>query len=361
METKSSVRELAAVFLRLGVSSFGGPAAHIANMHDEFVKRRRWFSSGEFLDLLGATNMIPGPNSTEMAIHIGYDRAGIAGLLAAGICFITPAALFVGAIAVLYVRFGTVPQFEAMLYGIKPVAIVVILRAILDLGRTAFKSRFLFVLGLGSVVANALGAPELVVLFGAGLISIAWHRSWGFSRSLALVPPQIFLYFFKVGSVLFGSGYLLVALLRADLVEKLALITERQLIDAIAIGQITPGPLFTTATFVGYLLAGPSGAIAATIGIFLPAFVLVAATHRFIRRMRSNPWAQSALDGINVAAVALMVVVTGQLARSAIFDVGSIFIAIAAAILLWRFRVSSAWLVLGAAAAGFVLFGVSSL
>lgn len=345
---------MAAVFLKLGLTSFGGPAVHIANMHDEFVKRRRWLSSEEFLDLLGAANMIPGPNSTEVAIHIGYTRAGIAGLIVAGICFITPAALIVLAVAILYIRYGALPQFEAMLYAIKPVVIAVILRAIFDLGRSAIKRPSLAVLGIAAVAANVMGVGELVVLFSAGVLSPAWNQMQRFRGHVALATPQIFLYFLKIGSVLFGSGYVLVPLLRTELVGKLGLLTEHQLLDAIAVGQLTPGPLFTTATFVGYLLGRTPGAIAATFGIFLPAFILVAITHPFVRRMRDNPSAQLILDGINVAAVALMLVVTWNLAQAALVDVFTIVIAIASAAILLRFKSSSAWLVLGSAVVGLI-------
>ena len=353
-ETKSSLRELALVFLRLGFSSFGGPAVHIANMNDEFVKRRRWLTSEEFLDLLGATNMIPGPNSTEMAIHIGYSRAGVPGLIVAGVCFIVPAALIVLAIAVGYVRFGTLPQLERMLYAIKPVVIAIITFAVADLGRTASRTRFLAALGVAAAIANVLGMPELAVLFGAGFVSLLWRRGIHINSAMlrAVVPLDIFLYFLKIGSVLFGSGYVLVAFLQADLVEKAGVLTQRQLIDAIAVGQITPGPLFTTATFIGYLLAGTGGAILGTIGIFLPAFVFVAITHSFVRRLRKNPAAQAILDGINVAAVAIMAVVVWRLAHAAFVDGFSLIIGIGAAAILWRFRAASAWVVMGAAIIG---------
>ena len=355
-ETKSSLRELALVFLRLGVSSFGGPAVHIANMNDEFVKRRRWLSSEEFLDLLGATNMIPGPNSTEMAIHIGYSRAGIPGLIVAGVCFIVPAALIVLAIAVGYVRFGTLPQLERMLYAIKPVVIAIITFAVTDLGRTATRTRFLAALGAAAAIANIFGMHELAVLFGAGFVSLLWRRGITVNSAVlrAVVPLDIFLYFLKIGSVLFGSGYVLVAFLQADLVEKAAVLTQRQLIDAIAVGQLTPGPLFTTATFIGYLLAGPQGAILGTIGIFLPAFIFVAITHSFVRRLRKNPTAQAILDGINVAAVAIMAVVVWRLAHAAFVDGFSLIIGVVAAAILWRFRAASAWVVLSAAMIGLV-------
>ena len=356
VETKSSLRELALIFLRLGFSSFGGPAVHIANMNDEFVKRRRWLTSEEFLDLLGATNMIPGPNSTEMAIHIGYSRGGIPGLIVAGVCFIVPAALIVLAIAVGYVQFGTLPQLERMLYAIKPVVIAIIAFAVADLGRTATKTQFLAVLGVAAAIANLLGMHELGVLFGAGFVSFMWKRGIGISSTVlrAVVPLEMFLYFLKIGSVLFGSGYVLVAFLQADLVEKAGVLTQRQLIDAIAVGQITPGPLFTTATFIGYLLAGTGGAILGTIGIFLPAFIFVAITHPFVRRLRKNPAAQAILDGINVAAVAVMAVVIWRLAHAAFVDGFSFVIGITAAAVLWRFRGASAWVVLGAAMIGLI-------
>lgn len=368
--------ELALLFLRLGATAFGGPAAHIAFMEEEVVRRRRWMSQEEFLDLLGATNLIPGPNSTEMAIHIGYRREGWRGLVVAGTCFILPAALIVGAIAWLYVRYAKLPQAEALLYGIKPVIIAIIADALWRLAKTAMKTPLLATLAVIAVVAAFLGVHELAVLFGCGVLVMLLREGGAAGRHLlrrrdagvplllaaagAGVPAfgllPLFLFFVKVGSVLFGSGYVLFAFLRGDLVERWRWLTESQLLDAIAVGQITPGPVFTTATFIGYVFAGAPGAVVATIGIFLPAFVFVAISGPLVPRLRQSRIAAAFLDGVNVAAVALMAVVTWQLGRTAVIDVATIALAVTSAIVLWRFRINSAWLVLGGAVAGLLLF-----
>lgn len=372
--------ELARLFLKLGTVAFGGPAAHIAMMEDEVVRRRGWLSHEEFLDLLGATNLIPGPNSTEMAIHIGRRRAGWAGLLVAGGCFILPATLIVGAMAWAYVRFGSVPEAEGVLYGVKPVIIAVVLQALWGLGRKAVKGRFLAIAGLAAVASCCLGVNELVVLFGTGII-VALVRFGRSSREAltgsvpAGVIPAIplmavgsgvavggaafglwpmFLFFLKVGSVLFGSGYVLLAFLRADLVERFRWLTEAQLLDAIAVGQITPGPVFTTATFIGYLLGGTQGAMVATVGIFLPAFCFVAVSGPLVPWLRRSSVAGAFLDGVNVASLALMAVVTWHLGRTALVDGLTAVLAAVGALLLFRFRVNSAWLVLGGAAVGWI-------
>ncbi len=365
--------ELAAVFLRLGVISFGGPVGHIALMEDEVVRRRGWLSREKFLDLLGAVNLLPGPNSTEMALYIGLLRAGGAGLLVAGISFILPAAILVTTMAVAYLRFGMLPQAVGVLYGAKPVIIAVVLQALWGLGRTAVKTRFLAVTGIAAAAAALLGVNPLLILFAAGCIVV--FRRWltrpttphipllGFfsgavapasaaSGAAAIGVGSLFLYFLKVGAVLFGSGYLLLAFLRADLVERWHWLTEAQLLDAIAVSQVTPGPLSTAATFIGYVLAGPWGALLATIAIFLPGFVLVAASGRLVPRLRQSPVASAFLDGVNVAALALMTAVSWQLGRAALLDWTTMGIAAVSAVLLLRFRVNSAWLVLGGAVAG---------
>jgi chromate transporter len=352
---RTPLAELALLFLKLGTVAFGGPAAHIAMMEDEVVRRRQWLSHAEFLDLLGATNLIPGPNSTEMAIHIGHRRAGWAGLLVAGSCFILPAALIVSAIAVVYVKFGKLPQAEGLLYGVKPVIIAVVVQALWGLGRKAIKNWALGVLGAAAVALSFLGVNELIVLFGVGILPVLGRVGW----KLPAVEPfslwALGLFFIKVGSVLFGSGYVLLAFLRADLVEHWRWLNEGQLLDAIAVGQVTPGPVFTTATFIGYLLAGTTGAVVATAGIFLPAFVFVALSGPLVPRLRRSPVAGAFLDGVNVASLALMVTVTWYLGRAAIRDVSTILLAIASTILLLRFRVNSAWLVLGGAVVGLLL------
>ena len=364
------------MFLRLGAVSFGGPAVHVALMEEEIVRRRRWLTRDAFLDLLGAANLIPGPNSTELAIHIGYARAGWPGLLVAGACFIVPAALIVAALAWGYVRFGSLPAITGILAGVKPVVIAIVVQAIWNLGRGVLSSRGALALGLACVVAIALGVHELAVLTAGGVVMWmfdSWRRSNPSPRpgassvvalsALAVTPSApaafsvggLFLVFVKIGSVLFGSGYVLLAFLRADLVVRLGWLTERQLLDAVAVGQVTPGPVFTTATFVGYLLGGPSGALVATIGIFLPAFVFVAASGPLLPRVRRSAGARAVLDGVNVASLALMAVVTMQLARAALSGPTGVVLALASAVALVRFKVSAAWLVLAGALVGFVL------
>jgi chromate transporter len=373
-DQRSALLELASLFLRLGTTAFGGPAAHIAMMEDEVVRRRRWLSREDFLDLLGATNLIPGPNSTEMAIHIGHRRAGWRGLLVAGICFIVPAFVLVLAIAWVYVRLGKLPEAQALLYGVKPVIIAVVLQALWALGRSAVKSFWLGALGLVSVGANVVGVNELVVLLAAGsaaaIIKAIATRRFSSPPSLVVVPAlstvgiiggagaagvqlsTLFLVFLKIGSILFGSGYVLLAFLRADLVERLHWMTEGQLLDAVAVGQVTPGPVFTTATFIGYILAGPSGAVIATVGIFAPAFVFVALSGPLVPRLRKSQTAGAFLDGVNIASLALMAVVTWQLGRAALVDVWTVGLAALSAVVLLRWRLNSAWLVLGGAIAG---------
>jgi chromate transporter len=371
---RRALAELAWVFLRLGTIAFGGPAAHIAMMEDEVVRRRAWLTREELLDLLGAANLIPGPNSTELAIHIGHRRAGWPGLLVAGACFILPAFVIVSAIGWLYVHFGRLPQASALMDGVKPVIIAVVAQALWGLGRTAVKSPWLGALGAAALAATALGVHELIVLFGGGAIGLAARAALtGRRRDVATLVPlaglnlgpaaattvaapfgllPLFLVFLKVGAVLFGSGYVLLAFLRADLVERLHWLSDSQLIDAVAVGQMTPGPVFTSATFVGYLLGGPLAGLVATVGIFLPAFVFVALSAPIVPRLRRSPLAGGFLDGVNVASLALMAVVTFVLGRAAIVSSWTAAVALASAILLFRFRVSSAWLVLGGGVVG---------
>lgn len=355
------MRELALLFLRLGATAFGGPAAHIAMMEDEVVRRRGWLTREELLDLLSAANLIPGPNSTELAIHIGYRRGGWKGLIVAGTCFILPAALIVTFIAWLYVRYAKLPQAEAVLYGVKPVIIAIIAQALWRLGKTAMKSPLLIAAAVVALAAAFLGVHELIVLFGMGvLIALTRTRRAMLVAPLAAIPAAapafgllpLFLFFLKVGSVLFGSGYVLIAFLRADLVERWHWLSEGQLLDAVAVGQITPGPVFTTATFIGYLLGGIPGATVATVGIFLPAFVFVAISAPLVARLRQSKVAGAFLDGVNAATVALMTFVTWQLARTAIVDLPTIAIAVISAIVLLRFEINSVWLIAAGAVVG---------
>jgi chromate transporter len=363
------LHELALLFFRLGATAFGGPAAHIAMMRDEVVTRRQWLSEERFLDLLGATNLIPGPNSTELAIHIGFERRRWAGLVVAGLAFIVPAMVLTAACGWAYVEFGTLPAVGWILYGVKPVILGVVVQAIWGLTPKAAKTPLLRMLGALAIVAAASGVNELVVLFAAGLLAILLTRApaqgraalsvlplvAGTTASQAVTLPGIFGVFFKIGSVLFGSGYVLLAFLRSDLVERLGWLTEAQLIDAIAVGQVTPGPVFTTATFIGYVLAGPWGALVATAGIFLPAFIFVALSGPLVPKLRQSKAAGAFLDGVNVASLALMAVVTAQLGRAAVIDVPTVLLAVIASVLLVRFKTNSTWLVLGGALAGFVV------
>ena len=364
------LRDVFLVFLKLGLTAFGGPAAHVGLFHDEIVRRRRWLNDQEFLDLLGATNLIPGPNSTEMAIHVGRLRAGWLGLIAGGVGFILPAMLLVMALAAAYVRFGATPQVNWLLLGIKPVIIAIIAQALWALGQKALTDRVTMA-SAGLALALALaGVNELALLFGitlvvmlirnwrfwpraAGALALPWGLSWMVAAGAApFTLARLFLTFLKIGSVLYGSGYVLFAFVRADFVLRLGWLSDRQLIDAIAVGQVTPGPLFTTATFIGYLLGGAVGAVLATVGIFLPAFIFVAISGPLIPRLRTSPWASALLDGANAASLGLMAAVTWQLARAAFSDWFTVGLGLLSALLLLRFRIPTTWLLLGGAAAG---------
>jgi chromate transporter len=376
---RASLSEVAWLFLRLGATAFGGPAAHIGMMEEEVVRRRRWLTHEEFLDLLGAVNLIPGPNSTEMALHIGGRVAGVAGFFVAGVCFILPAALLVGGLAWAYEAYHTLPAAAGLLYGVKPVVLAIILQALWNLGRKCVRSAALDAVGQAAVVLAVLGVDELLVLLVAGIalalaqvvrrlarggrahcFSVAGLPSLplaatagGTGTTVGLWP--LFLVFLKIGSVLFGGGYVLLAFLQAELVDKHGWLTQEKLLDAVAAGQVTPGPLFTAATFVGYVVAGPWGAVVATVGIFLPAFVFVAVSGPLIPRLRRSPAAGAFLDGVNVASLALMAVVTGRLATASVVDVPTALLAAGAALLLMGFRVNSVWLIFLAGLAGLLL------
>jgi chromate transporter len=369
------VRELALVFLRLGTTAFGGPAAHIAMMEDEFVRRRAWLTREEFLDLVGAASLIPGPSSTEVAIYVGHRRAGVRGLLVAGSCFIVPAAGMVTVIAWAYVRFGHLLAAEGALYGIKAVIIAIVAQALIAFGRTAIKTRWLLGLAVVAAAAVALRAPPIAVLVAAGVLCAAIRATQGrdaraswlcapgaFGASFLAAPmpvlAKLFLVFLKIGAIVFGSGYVLLAFLRADLVEQTRWITESQLVDAVAVGQFTPGPVFTTATFLGYRVAGVPGAVVATVGIFLPSFVLVAASGRLIATLRRSAVAGAFLDGVNVGSLALFALVTVQLARASIVDGTTVVLAAASGVALLVWRVNSAWLVLAGGVVGAVVQGL---
>jgi chromate transporter len=364
--------EVAVLFLRLGITAFGGPAAHIAIMHGEVVTRRKWVTEQEFLDLLGAANLIPGPTSTELAIYLGFRRVGWLGLVLAGVCFILPAMLIVLALAWAYVRFGSTPLASGLFYGILPVVIAIVAQALWNLGRQAVKNWLTGVLGLLVVALYFLGVNILILLLAAGVIAMLGENLSRIKRLPALgfwlplasagllagsIPfslPVLFLDFLKVGATLYGSGYVLLAYLRADFVQGLGWLTDRQLIDAIAIGQVTPGPVFTTATFIGYLLGGLPGAILATAAIFLPSFIFIAASGLLIPRIRNSPWTAAFLDGVNVAALGLMLGVTVQLASTAIVDPLTILIILVSLVLLLRFRINSTWLIAAGALIGVI-------
>lgn len=367
------LKEVALLFLRLGVTAFGGPAAHIAMMHDETVKRRKWLSDQEFLDLVGATNLIPGPNSTEMAIHIGFLRAGWPGLITAGASFIVPAMLIVLGLAWAYQRYGATPQAEWLLYGIKPVVIAIIAQALWNLGQKAVKGALTAGIGIVVLAGYFLGLNEIALLFAGGLVAmIAMNIQRLRSQALQalLLPlgglglavgaslpyslPRLFLTFLKIGSVLYGSGYVLLAFLRADFVVRYGWLTDQQLVDAIAIGQITPGPVFTTATFIGYQLGGLSAALLATLGIFLPSFIFVAISNPIIPRIRKSPWISGLLDGVNVASLGLMAAVTWQLGRASLIDPLTIVAALLSFVLLLRFKLNSTWLIAAGALVGWL-------
>ncbi|HEY8448363.1 MAG TPA: chromate efflux transporter [Thermomicrobiales bacterium] len=378
---RERLSEVAWLAVVLGVTAFGGPAAHIAMLRNEVVVRRQWLTDRQFLDLIGVTNLIPGPNSTEMVMHVGHERAGRRGLVIAGVGFIAPAAAITLAFAWLYVRYGTTPTGAWLLYGVKPVVIAIVAQALWSLGRTALTSAREAVIAGAAFVMYLLGFNELALLFGGGAIAVLLR---GLSRlrrsadrvtfsltpglfapsallSLAAKSPDVaysatrlFLTFLKIGAVLYGSGYVLLAFLRNDFVNRYGWLTDQQLLDAVAVGQVTPGPVFSTATFIGYLVGGSSGAILATVAIFLPSFCFVAAVNPLVHRLRGHAGLSLMLDGINAAALGLMAAVTLQLGRDAIVDLTSVLLVLAAAAILLRFRVNSAWIVLAGAAVGLV-------
>jgi chromate transporter len=368
LHPRSTLAEIFREFLRLGFVAYGGPASHIAMMEEHFVRRRSWVSRERFLDLVGAVNLLPGPSSTELAMYLGEIHGGLIGLILAGSCFILPAAVLVSVLAWAYLKFGTLPQVSGLLFGIKPVVVALIVQAIWNLGRTALKSTALALLAIAVFVTSAFGGPALILLIAAGLLCAVFRqaRQWargpslsveflGWGAALAASPPgllSLLLYFFKVGAVLFGSGYVLLAVLRADLVVHLHWLNDAQLLDAIAVSQATPGPFFTVATFIGYILAGWQGAALATVGMFLPAFLYVGITAGFLPNLRKSPFAGAFLDGVNAAAVALMAFVGWQFGRTALVNLPAILLALLSAVLVFRFKINSVWLVLGGALAG---------
>ena len=366
--------ELFKLFIKLGFTAFGGPAAHIAMLEDEAVTRRKWMSREHFLDLMGATNLIPGPNSTEMVMHVGLHRAGIAGMIVAGLSFILPAAGLTLLLAVFYVKYGSLPAVEPFLVGIKPAVLVVILAAVIKLGKKALKKQAYAIIGLAVMAAGLLGVNEVAAILGGGLIGMLsiqvskrmYSHSWLMFPLLSItqVPNEklgtLFLTFLKIGAILFGSGYVLVAYLEGELIEKLGWLTQQQLLDAIAAGQFTPGPVLTTATFIGYQVAGYAGAGLATLGIFLPSFCFVAIVNPFIPKLRESTWTAAFLDAVNISAVGIMAAVLVQLSHQSIFSPfewrALVILAVAALMQFGPRKFSSMWIVIVGAILGYLLF-----
>jgi chromate transporter len=371
---RAPLADIARVFLLLGTAAFGGPAAHLAMMHDQVVRRRGWLDDQEFADLIAATNLIPGPNSTEMAVHIGLRMGGWRGLLLAGLCFILPSAVIVFGFAVLYARYGQAPDARGLFAGISPVIIAIILRASGSLARGSIRRPALWVLAAAAALLSLAGANELLILAAGALVVLASRltrrhvatavgmlaagagvQGAGAAAAVPVTLAGLSLFFLKVGSILFGSGYVLIAFLRADLVDRWHWLTDQQLVDAIAVGQFTPGPLSTTATFIGYLLAGVPGAVLCTIAMFLPGFVLVALTQPLIPRLRASRAASAFLDGVVAASLGLMAAVAVNLARTSVHSPGQVVILVVALVVLVRWRVNSAWLVLAGGAIGWLI------
>ncbi len=371
-DTKLS--EVARVFLKLGFTAFGGPAAHIALMHKEVVKDRQWITEEHFLDLVGATNLIPGPNSTEMAIHLGYERAGWKGLIVAGLCFILPAVIITGLFAIAYKEYGQLPELQPFLYGIKPAIIAVILAAIFPLAVKALRNSELAAIGIMALVLCLCGFNEILILFGSGLIYLVFVILKGsiFKKNINSLFPigllqiigtntnpvsgmNLFLIFLKIGAILYGSGYVLFALLDAELVST-GLLKRQQLIDAIAMGQFTPGPVFSAVTFIGYQINDAKGALLSTIGIFLPSFVFVALLNPIVKLVRGSAMFSSFLDAVNIASVAVIVVVCYEMGKETITDAKTVMIGIFSLVIVFGFKqINTAWIILGGAILGFLL------
>ena len=371
MEDSSRLKEVAKLFFRLGLTAFGGPAAHIAMMQDEVVTKRKWLTEQHFLDLMGATNLIPGPNSTEMAIHIGQERAGWKGLIVAGLCFILPAVVITGIFAWLYKQYGQVPQVQPFIYGIKPAIIAIILAAVYPLAKKSIKTFQLAVIGISVLVLSLLHFNEIYLMFGAGILALiltSFRTNKNLNSFLALSFLQIpgtafisisnlrlFFIFLKIGAILYGSGYVLFAFLDTELVSA-GLLSRQQLIDAIAVGQFTPGPVFSSVTFIGYQINGLTGAILATIGIFLPSFVFVALLNPLVLKMRHSQLFSVFLDAVNVASVAIILSVCFSMGKDSLTDWRSIFIGILSMILTFGYKkINTAWIVLGGSLLGYLL------
>jgi chromate transporter len=392
---QGSLTELAKLFFKLGIIAFGGPAAHIAMMEEEVVNRRQWLTRERFLDLVGAINLIPGPNSTELGIIIGYIRAGIPGLIVSGLSFIIPAVIITGTLAWAYVKFGLIPEVSFLFFGIKPVVISVILIAVIRLGKTGARNLQLLLIGIAVAIASLLGVSAIVVLFAGGIIGMILHikktsenikisywiivalcQFWemlkagkakaamtisaaGTAAAIGSVSLwKLSVFFLKIGAILYGSGYVLVAFIEDGLVKDTGWLTNQQLLDAVAIGQFTPGPVLSTATFVGYIIAGAPGAALSTIAIFLPSFVYMLILYPIFPRLRASAKMSAFLDALNISAVGLMAAVTVRLASTTLIDPKAVLIAVAAVIGGMRFRLNAAWLVLGGALMGWILKGL---
>lgn len=377
MEHKAPLKDIAALFLKLGIIGFGGPAAHIAMMRDEVVTKRKWLTEQHFLDLIGATNLIPGPNSTEMAIHIGHEKGGWKGLIVAGLCFILPAVFITGIFAYLYKQFGQLPEVQPFIYGIKPAIIAIILGAVFPLAKKSLKSTELIIIGLLVLTGSFFSINEIYLMFGAGFLalSLAYFRSRkqdNFNSFLPLSLLQItnttiisatnaslFWIFLKIGAILYGSGYVLFAFLDTELVST-GLLSRQQLIDAIAVGQFTPGPVFSSVTFIGYQMNGFTGAIVSTIAIFLPSFVFVALLNPIVRKMRNSKLFSAFLDAVNVASVAIIAAVCLEMGKDSITDWRTILIAVLSIIITFGYKkLNSAFVVLGGSLIGYLLTLIS--
>ena len=384
--SSSVLREVALLFLRLGTISFGGPAAHIAMMEDEVVKRRKWITHEYFLDLLGATNIIPGPNSTEMGIHIGYIKAGWKGLVLAGVCFIFPAVAISLVFAHLYVLYGSVPQIGAFVWGIRSAVIAIILSAVIRLGKPQVKNRFILIVSVVVCILSLLKVDAIALLGGAGVLGLLWGIRKRLKEhplpilltmalpvvlvsvssktpELTTIPPTLSalgLFFLKIGSILYGSGYVLAAFLQGGLVDARHWLTQAQLLDAIAVGQFTPGPVLSTATFIGFLILGFPGAVVSTVGIFLPSFIYVLAINPLVPKLRKSALTAGFLDGVNAASLGLMLAVCATLGVSTLVNPGSwsVFVVAAVVIVVWNFH--AAWIVVGAAILGW-LFSMAGI
>jgi len=370
VSNRKDLKEVAKLFFRLGCVSFGGPAVHIAMMEEEVVKKRKWLTEEHFLDLVGATNLIPGPNSTEMTMHCGHERAGWRGLVVAGICFIFPAVIITAFFAWAYQHYGKLPEVTPFIYGIKPAIISVIVSLMINLGRKAMKTTELAVIGIIAAALTLYGINEIYVLFGSGLIGVLLHLSKKMKDIKSIFPFvflqatssvnalnwKVFWLFLKIGSILYGSGYVLFAFLDNELVIR-GLLTKRELIDAIAVGQFTPGPVFSSATFIGWQIAGLPGAVAATVGIFLPSFLFVAFLNPLIPKLRRSKSMAAFLDTVNMVSVAMILAVCYEMGRSAITDWHTILIAVLGFAVTMKYKkLNTAYVVLGGAVAGYLLW-----